>query len=110
MGVAEVILDVVPLVETQAAAAVPLAGEDVQVTVPVPVDHVGPGDHHDRVRFDDRDAVGIGELGLLPRSPRGHVLVESDAVLELAGHEVPLTVAVPVDEAAQIRSLIAAQW
>ena len=102
MRVIGAIPDVIAFVEAKPAAAVPLAGENIEIAVAVEIHGVGPGDHHDRVGLDDRDPPGIGELRLLTRPPAALILVEADAVLEFAGDEVLLAVAVPVDKRSQI--------
>ena len=47
MRVINTILDVITFIEPQPASAVPLAGENIKITVAVEIDHVGTGDHLD---------------------------------------------------------------
>ena len=47
-GIIGRVLDVIPREEAQTAAAVALAGDDVEIAVAVPVDRVGAGDQSSR--------------------------------------------------------------
>ena len=92
------VVDEVPLVEPQAASAVPLAGQDVDVPIAVPVLRVRARDHLRRLARHNRHPVRVrGKRRLDIHAACADVAVEPDRVLELAADEVLLAVAVPVD-------------
>src|SRR5207247_205398 len=76
---------------------------DVDVAIAVPVDRVGPRHHLHRPGLDDLDAIRGGRKRRLDAGrTAARVDVDAAVVFELAGDEVFLAVAVPVDEIAEI--------
>src|SRR5687768_11664904 len=83
----ELVLDPVALEEPEPAPSVPLAREEIEVPIGVPVHRVRAGDHLRRGPREDRHPLGVRELGLRPGGARADVPVEADAVLEVAPDE-----------------------
>src|SRR5687767_10578785 len=85
----------IAFVEAQAAPAMALAGDDVEITIAVPIDDVGAGNHLGRFAFQNRDTFRIGEFGF---GAGTDVAIPADAVLEVTADEIALAVAIPIDE------------
>jgi hypothetical protein len=99
MCIVQVVVNEVAFVEAQAASAMSLTGEDVEVAVGVDIEYIRAGGHHHVPRLDHHDAVRISERGGLTGAD---VPVVPDVVLELAAEEIPPAIAVPVLEGSQV--------
>src|SRR5512145_3047770 len=102
MRIIERVFDPVMLEESQAIAAMALPGDDVHISVSVPVHGVNSGHEHDGPRLNQRDSFRGFKLRLSAGSVRADVPVQTNNVLELAGHEVLPAVAVPIDQGAHV--------
>ena len=107
MRAAKLILNPVALVEAQAAAAVALAGEQIEIAVAIPNDCICAGDHLRGFTLKNDDAFGVGEFRFGAGRTGAEVAMEADAVFEMTADEIRFAVAVPIDERPEIRADVA---